>query len=218
MSQIVGTQLSQWDTGRIVSVSNSNATHVHFANQGDTKAVIIDIINGEAKIPDYLLQTGKVLCVYLVLDGVTQESKTFHVSKRERPEDYIYEEDQRNFIYELITEAREATESANQAAKAAKEFIDSFAAAHIPRLAVVTLSASAWAGLDSPYSQVVSVDGVTEYSKVDLLPSVEQLAIFHNKDLAFVTENEDGVVTVYAIGDKPTNDYTIQVQITEVKV
>ena len=41
-------------------------------------------------------------------------------------------------------------------------------------------------------------------------------AIFHDKDLAFVTENEDGVVTVYSIGDKPTNDYTIQVSITEV--
>jgi hypothetical protein len=47
---------------------------------------------------------------------------------------------------------------------------------------------------------------------------VEQLAIFHNKDVAFVTENEDGVVTVYAIGDKPTQDYTIQVSITEVVV
>ena len=55
-----------------------------------------------------------------------------------------------------------------------------------------------------------------KYSKVDLLPSVEQLAIFHNKDVAFVTENEDGVVTVYAIGDKPTSDYTMQVSITEV--
>ena len=86
------------------------------------------------------------------------------------------------------------------------------------RLATVTLSASKWTGADSLYSQVVTIDGITEYSKVDLLPSVEQLVIFHNKDLAFVTENVDGEVTVYAIGDKPTNDYTIQVTITEVNV
>ena len=86
------------------------------------------------------------------------------------------------------------------------------------RLASVYLDASAWTGADSLYSQVVSIYGVTEYSKVDLLPSVEQLAIFHNKDVAFVTENEDGVVTVYAIGDKPTQDYTMQVSITEVLV
>ena len=82
----------------------------------------------------------------------------------------------------------------------------------------ITLLSSAWVGEDSPYSQVVAIDGITKYSKVDLLPSVEQLAIFHDKDLAFVTENEDGIVTVYAIGDKPTNDYTMQASITEVSV
>lgn len=82
----------------------------------------------------------------------------------------------------------------------------------------VTLLASKWEGTASPYSQVVQVNGATENSQVDLTPSIEQLAIFHNKDLAFVTENVDGVVTVYALGDKPTNDYTIQVTITEVYV
>lgn len=87
-----------------------------------------------------------------------------------------------------------------------------------PLYSSVTLRASAWAGADDPYSQVVSIEGVTPNSKVDLLPSVEQLAIFHDKDIAFVTENEDGVVTVYAIGDKPTRDYTIEVCITEVVV
>ena len=86
------------------------------------------------------------------------------------------------------------------------------------RATSVTLLASAWTGSNSLYSQVVTIDGITEYSKVDLLPSVEQLAIFFNKNVAFVTENEDGVVTVYAIGDKPTLDYTMQVQITEVEV
>lgn len=85
-------------------------------------------------------------------------------------------------------------------------------------LAQITILASAWVGEHSPYSQVVEVAGVTDYSKVDLQPSVEQLAIFHEKDLAFVTENEDGVVTVYAIGDKPQNDYTMQATITEVVV
>lgn len=85
------------------------------------------------------------------------------------------------------------------------------------RLAEVTLLASAWVGTDNLHSQVVSIDGVTPYSKVDLLPSVQQLAIFASKNVTFVTENEDGVVTVFAIGDKPTQDYTMQVQITEVK-
>lgn len=86
------------------------------------------------------------------------------------------------------------------------------------RIGSVELLASKWVGEASPYSQVVAVEGVTENSQVDLTPNVNQLAIFHHKDLAFVTENEDGVVTVYAIGEKPENDYTIQVTITEVAI
>lgn len=99
----------------------------------------------------------------------------------------------------------------------AKKYIDSLVTTPPARLSTVTLSASKWAGSNSLYSQVVTIPGITENSKVDLLPSVEQLAIFFNKNVAFITENEDGVVTVYAIGDKPTNDYTMQVQITEVE-
>ena len=82
----------------------------------------------------------------------------------------------------------------------------------------VTLLASAWIGEASPYSQVVSLPGITAYTKVDLQPSAEQLEIFHEKDLAFTTENEDGVVTVFVIGDKPRNDYTMQVTTVEVEV
>lgn len=86
------------------------------------------------------------------------------------------------------------------------------------RIAYVDLLSANWVGDASPYSQVVTIEGVTEFSQVDLTPSIEQLVIFYEKDLGFVTENDDGVVTVYAIGQKPENDYTIQVTITEVGV
>lgn len=86
------------------------------------------------------------------------------------------------------------------------------------KVATVSLSAANWTGEESPYAQVVDIEGVTEYSKVDLQPSIEQLAVFHDKDLAFVTENEDGVITVYALGDKPQNDYEFQATITETEV
>lgn len=82
----------------------------------------------------------------------------------------------------------------------------------------VTLLADAWMGDSNLYQQVVEIDGVTKNSQVDLTPDVQQLAIFYEKDLTFVTENYNGTVTVYAIGQKPTNDYTIQVTITEVDV
>lgn len=86
------------------------------------------------------------------------------------------------------------------------------------RIGEVVLLGSGWVGEESPYAQVVTLAGVTARSQVDLTPSVEQLAIFHEKDLAFVAENDGGVVTVYAVGQKPQNDYTIQVTITEVSV
>ena len=84
------------------------------------------------------------------------------------------------------------------------------------RIAEVVLFANAWVGAKTPYAQVVSIPTVTKNTQVDLTPSVEQLSIFYEKDLTFVTENDDGVVTVYAIGQKPTNDYTIQATLKEV--
>ena len=99
---------------------------------------------------------------------------------------------------------------------AIKAYIDGSASA---RMAEVTIVSSAWNEIgEGLFAQVVSIDGITQYSKVDLLPDVYQLAVFHNKDVTFVTENEDGVVTVYAIGEKPLMDYTMQAQITEVVV
>lgn len=84
------------------------------------------------------------------------------------------------------------------------------------RISYIDLLSANWEGISSPYSQVISIGGTTEYSKIDLNPSVEQLAVFHEKDIAFVVENEDGVITVYCVGQKPLDDYTMQVSITEV--
>ena len=88
----------------------------------------------------------------------------------------------------------------------------------VPRVSEITLLANKWVGDVSPYSQVVEIEGVTEYSQVDLKPSMEQLDVFHDKDVSFVAENADSVVTVYLIGKKPENDYIMQVSITEVNV
>ena len=86
------------------------------------------------------------------------------------------------------------------------------------RIVEISLPAAGWVGASSPYSQVVHIDNITEYSQINLRPNIEQLSIFYDKDLSFVTENDGGVVTVYAIGDKPLNDYIIQATVTEVLV
>ena len=124
---------------------------------------------------------------------------------------------QLNHIENGIVAAEEKLDAVEERIILAEELLAEMKNAPVAWITEVTLLAEAWAGADGLYSQLVSIDGATEYSKVDLLPSVEQLAIFHNKDVGFVTENEDGVVTVYAIGDKPLLDYTMQAQITEVE-
>jgi hypothetical protein len=99
--------------------------------------------------------------------------------------------------------------------------MDALAFSPISKIVTISLPAESWNGDSSPYSQTFeagAISGVSEMSKVDLQPSTEQLEIFHEKDLAFVAENEDGIVTVFCIGQKPVNDYVIQATVTEVVV
>lgn len=85
------------------------------------------------------------------------------------------------------------------------------------RISEITLLADAWVEeSEEKYSQVVAIDGVTENSQVDIKLTDEQFVIFRKKELAFTTRNIGGVVTVFAIGQRPTNDYTMQVTISEV--
>lgn len=101
-----------------------------------------------------------------------------------------------------------------------KTYVDSLLSNAVggTKVSSVELKAANWEGTASPYSQVVSINGTTENSHIELNPTVEQLNIFHEKDITFVPENEDGVITVFCVGQKPTNDYTMQVTITEVVV
>ena len=87
-----------------------------------------------------------------------------------------------------------------------------------PKQNSITLLASGWSGTESPYSQTIDLNNITSNSKVDLQPTPEQLEELIDNDISLTTINDDGVVTVYAIGDKPNNDMTMQVLITEVIV
>jgi hypothetical protein len=86
----------------------------------------------------------------------------------------------------------------------------------LPRIATVTLPASGWTGSTNPYSQVVVVNGVTVNSKLDLQPTAQQIVSLQNEDIALMAENNAGTVTFYALGGKPTTNYTMQVLLTEV--
>ena len=87
-----------------------------------------------------------------------------------------------------------------------------------PKVTNITLPAASWIGDTNPWYQVVSVSGVTENSRVDLRATALQIVELQDNDIAFIAENDDGIVTVYALGNKPAVDYIIQAEITEVVV
>jgi hypothetical protein len=89
----------------------------------------------------------------------------------------------------------------------------------VSKIRTVSLPASAWLGENAPYYQVFEVGaigGITENSKIDLQPSVEILNYLQREKIMLTSENDNGVVTFYAFGWKPTIDMQIQVTISEV--
>lgn len=85
------------------------------------------------------------------------------------------------------------------------------------RAVELTLTAENWKGAVSPYAQTVAVDGATLTSKIDLQPSAEQLEQLRMANTALAAENDGGLVTVYAFGDKPAGVLTLQATVTEVQ-
>ena len=92
----------------------------------------------------------------------------------------------------------------------------------LPRVATVTLDVNKWKKVTHKsdpklgyYRQLITVDGITEYSKLDLRPSADMLAEFTDLNIAFVTENRRGVMYAYSVGDVPLKTYEMQATITE---
>lgn len=88
----------------------------------------------------------------------------------------------------------------------------------ILKLTSVTMPASGWTGSGNLYSQVVSVNGVNVNSKLDLQPTPMQIVELQDAEITLMLTNSQGTVTAWAIGNKPTEDYTMDASITEVVV
>ena len=82
----------------------------------------------------------------------------------------------------------------------------------------VQLSGQLWQRMGSNlYAQKLALPGITSRSKIDLHLSPEQFAHFQEQNLGILAKNEDGVVTFYALGSKPQEDYILQATIKEVR-
>ena len=84
------------------------------------------------------------------------------------------------------------------------------------KLETIHLPVNEWKGEGKKFFQVVQSDKVSVNSIVLLQATDEQIESLMDLDLSFHAVNDAGVVTVYAIGDKPTVDYTFQAIVVEV--
>lgn len=86
-----------------------------------------------------------------------------------------------------------------------------------PKTASVTLPAAGWSG-DDPYTQAISVAGITAKSKVDIQPDATVLAALIDDGVnALYVANDNGSLTAYAVGAAPKSDMSVQVTVMEVK-
>ena len=96
------------------------------------------------------------------------------------------------------------------------DYVNALIDALRPKSATAYMPSSNWVGSANLYSQIVVINGVTANSKIDLQPTAAQIMSLNNAGTAMVAENNNGTITIYAIGNKPNSDYTMQVLLTEV--
>ena len=83
--------------------------------------------------------------------------------------------------------------------------------------AALSLTTASWAGSASPYTQSVTLAGITVNSKVDLQMDSTAIGVMVDSGTtAIYIANNNGTLTAYAVGEKPTADLSVQVTITEV--
>lgn len=106
--------------------------------------------------------------------------------------------------------------------QAGDEVITQVLAKALPRVVTVTLDVDQWIEVTCEadpnlgyYGQTTALEGITEHSRLDLQPSADMLAEFQNLNLVFVTENKNGIITVYSVGDMPLKTYIMQATIIE---
>ena len=124
MISLVGGELYQWDTGRIVRVvpdENVKVHEVHFSTKRMDYAYVLKtyIVDGVTycAIPNIILQQSNRLLCYEVCensDGEETIANTyFDIIKRNRPEDYIYTEQDHFTIQALSNRVDKLEESSH---------------------------------------------------------------------------------------------------------
>ena len=87
--------LYQWDTNRMLSVSDETVEIVEFQLISSSEILPVEVKYGMVEVPNILLQSGKDIIAYssCISDGqLTKLYTVFSVRKRQKPSDYVYTE------------------------------------------------------------------------------------------------------------------------------
>lgn len=85
---------------------DADCSQVHFSNKVFGRSIDVDVIDGEAIVPDVLLQTDKELTAWAFVgtpeNGYTKISKVFKVNRRNKPADYVFTPPEQTTLAEIM--------------------------------------------------------------------------------------------------------------------
>ena len=124
MISLIGGELYQWDTGRIVRIDhdeNVTVHEVHFTNKRMDHAYVLKTYIEDdvtyCKIPNIILQQSyRILCYEVCENSDGEETianTNFDVIKRNKPEDYVYTEQEHVTVVALENRLTKLEESAH---------------------------------------------------------------------------------------------------------
>ena len=79
---------TQWDLNRKIIVEDDSITQVHFTNLLNKNALVSEVKNHLADVPNVLLQDYGTILIYGYDGNYTKYVEAFRVVRREKPEDY----------------------------------------------------------------------------------------------------------------------------------
>ena len=189
------THLWQWDINRKVIVNDPNIKQVHFSNNVNPVAYVVEVKDGLADIPNILLQDIFNITCYGYIDEYTKVEQTFTVTPRSKPSDYVYTETD-ILRWETIAEDaekanKEALEAATLATNTATDLYE-YVEGHKLTLTDdnagnVTIQ-GVKTGDDAKYASKEYVDNAIASIHIPVIP--ENVSYFNN-DAGYLTEHQD---------------------------
>ena len=135
-----------------------------------------------------------------------------------REGEIVIEIDEENSLHKLKIGDGVHTYSELAYLMAGDEIVTQVLAEAKPRIVTVELTTNWVQESNGKYGQEINIDGITSHSRLDLQPDATMLAEFKDLNLVFTTENTNGAIIVYSVGDMPLKSYTMQATIVETDV